>query len=853
MRKSKKQIVSMVIVGLILLAFTGGPTSELAAENKRIVLSVWSFTDEIKWFISRFEDIYRGVDIELTIVPCEEYLNKLQRVLKVGKRSPDLFTGEYSHIKEVVESGYWEDLSAAPYKADVSDVMPYIVEVGTDAKGKLRGISWQVTPGGFYYRRSVAEKYLGTDDPEKIGNMISTPQKMLDTARLLNKKSDGKVKLIAGHTDYMHYPCAARTRPFAGKNNMLAVEQPIHDYFDLAKTMRDEELTAEIGQWSPPWFENMNRDDPDFMGYFMPLWGLHYVIKPNARDTYGDWGLSRGPGSFFWGGTWLGICSQSKNKKAAWEFLKFVTLDRDNLERLAKGTEDIVSSKSVCNKVKSEFEDDFLGGQNYYAFFAREALKLKASLMTVHNLQIRDFMMDKLDMYVEGYSSRQEALEQWREEAELYLTEYDAWQNPNAGRAEGALGDFDAETYKHGDFEEYEAWEGDRATLSVWTFTDEIKKWVEEFEILNPDIEIEITIVPCEDYLHKLRPVLRSGKNAPDVFTAEYCNVVDLVESGFYEDLGKAPYKADTSDMFPYIVEVGTDSGGRLRALSWQAVPGGILYRRSVAEKYLGTDDPEKIGRMLSTPDKFLATARTLKEKSKGEVKLIAGYGDYQHFPYALRKKAFVTRGKLNIEQCILDYFDFAKTMVDEELSAGIYTWSPPWFENMNEGNPLFMCYVLPTWGLHYVIKPNGRDTVGDWGLCEGPSAYFWGGTWVGIYKNSQKKEEAWKFVRFMTLERNAQEWWARETGDFVSNRAVVNSIKHDFADEQLAGQNHYELYARLADKVDGSLLKKYELDIRGLLMGAINNYVEGTLTKQEALEQFKADVSYAFPDVRVE
>ncbi|MEJ2664366.1 MAG: ABC transporter substrate-binding protein, partial [Spirochaetia bacterium] len=99
----------------------------------------------------------------------------------------------------------------------------------------------------------------------------------------------------------------------------------------------------------------------------------------------------------------------------------------------------------------------------------------------------------------------------------------------------------------------------------------------------------------------------------------------------------------------------------------------------------------------------------------------------------------------------------------------------------------------------------------------------------------------------------DSQEWWAEETGDFVGNRKVVETIKHNFTDRQLNGQNHYAFYARIAATVDGSLLKKYDLDIRNFLMEAIKNYVEGTLTKAEAIRQFKADVKNAFPDLEVE
>jgi multiple sugar transport system substrate-binding protein len=852
--KSYKRQVAAAVVCLLFLGFLGGGAPEATARTQKIVLSVWSYSDELQKFIDRFENTYRGIKVELTVIPYHEYLPKIKAVLDHGENPPDLFAGEYGYLREVVESGYWEDLSAAPYKADVSDMFPYLVRAATDSGGRLRGLSWQVTPGGFLYRRSAARQYLGTDDPEKIGAMLSTPAKFLAAARLLKQKSGGRVGIIAGYADYQHYPCAARTEPFTVKGDTFTVEQPILDYFDLAKTMHDEGLTAEIDIWSTSWFDMINDDTPEFMGYFFPTWGLQYVIKPNALKTMGDWGLCRGPGSFFWGGTWLGICTQSKNKNAAWEFIRFVTLNRDTLEWWASETGDIVSSISVGNKIMKGFTDPVLGGQNSYGFFTREALRINGSSAWAYPPEIQNDMINALGLYAAGTLGKDEALAQWRRNTQDYMSSHVEWKNPAIGTTEGSPGDFTPGKYKEGEFIGSDSRsDGGYVSLSVWSFTDEIKKFAGEFERRYPDIRIEITIVPCEDYENKILAVLRSGRNAPDVFLAEYSNVVDLVESGFYDDLAAAPYKADTSDLIPYIVNVGTDSKGKLRALSWQAVPGGILYRRSAARQYLGTDDPAKIGAMFSTPAKFLAAARLLKQKSGGRVKLIAGYGDYQHFPFALRTKPFVTRGKLNIERCILDYFDLAKTMVDEDLSANIDTWSSPWFENMNRQKPDFMCYVLPTWGLQYVIKPNGRDTAGDWGLCEGPAPYFWGGSWVGIYVNSQYKQEAWEFVKYMTLDPKVQELWAKDTGDFISSRSVINQIKGSFADPQLGGQNHYEFFAREALKIDGRLLAKYDLDIRNFLMGAVHEYASGRMSKDEALEQFKENVKNAFPDVAVE
>jgi multiple sugar transport system substrate-binding protein len=827
MKVMKKIMLCGLIISLSLLA-SANPGGGVWASGNKVTLSLWAFTDELKIFIERFEEKNSDITVDLTIVPHEDYITKLRPVLWSGKNAPDLFLGEYAHIVDLVESGFWDDLSAAPYNADVSDMYPFTVEVGTDSNGKLRALSWQACVGGFFYRRSLAKKYLGTDDPHKVGKMLSTPSVFLETARMIKYKSDYKVKIIAGYSDYQHYVFASRTKPFVSDEE-LTVEQPILDYFDLAKTMRDEGLTADIDTWSPPWFDEMNAGESGVFGYILPEWGLKYVLESYAEDTTGDWGLCRGPASFFWGGSWMGIYKDSRHKQAAWEFLRFVTLDRDTLRWYARESGEFVNNKTVVNQIKNEFRSEYLGGQSHFSFFAEEAPKVRASYFGAYELDIRGMLMSEIKYYAEGDKSKEQAVREWKR-----------W----VGESFGA---FEAQEDFYSDSEKQEG------VLSVWSFTDELKKFIYEFERLHPGVRIDLTIVPCEEYLNKIRPLLRSGRNAPDVFTAEYSNVVDLVESGYYDDLGRAPYNADTSDVLPYIVEVGTDSEGGLRALSWQAVPGGIFYRRSVAKQYLGTDDPEKIGRMLSTPEKLLETARKLKQKSGGRVKLIAGYGDYQQIVFAMRKKAFVTHDKLNIEQCVLDYFDFAKILVDEELTAEIGTWSPPWFENMNEPEPEIMCYILPTWGLHYVIKPNARDTMGDWGLCEGPAVYFWGGTWVGIYRDCVQKKLAWEFIKFMTLDRDSQKWWAIETGDFVSNRTVIDRIKRDFADPLLDGQNHYEFYARVVNKVDGSLLKKYDLDIRYFLMGAINNYVGGVLTKEEAIDQFKYDVKNAFPEVRVE
>ncbi|MEM5947609.1 extracellular solute-binding protein [Spirochaetia bacterium 38H-sp] len=387
--------------------------------------------------------------------------------------------------------------------------------------------------------------------------------------------------------------------------------------------------------------------------------------------------------------------------------------------------------------------------------------------------------------------------------------------------------------------------------LQVWSFTDELQKPLDHFKEAS-GVEYEYTIVPHEQYMTKLRQVLAAGTNVPDVFTGEAQFVRELVDGGFWDNLSDAPYNADLSDMYKYAVDLARDEDGKARGLTWQTTPGAVFYRRSLAKKYLGTDDPNEVAKYFKDMDTFLNTARMVKEKSGGQVKIIPGIGELMWIPYAARKHAFIENGKFILDDVYLSYFDLVKTLRDEELTAEAGQWSPAWFDGMKKDSNI-MSYFGCTWFLHYVLKPNAPDSKGDWGMTSPPSFYFWGGTWLGIYTKSNNKAPAWEFIKHFTLDPETMTWWAKETGDFISNKTVVMKIKDTFSDPYLAGQNHYEYFAKLADKVDGSLVTGKDQEILNFIGQAVGDYIDGNLTKEEAIKSIKDNVKNAYPDLIVE
>jgi ABC-type glycerol-3-phosphate transport system substrate-binding protein len=82
--KSYKRQAAAAVVCLLFLGFLGGGAPEATARTKKIVLSVWSYSDELQKFIDRFENTYRGIKVELTVIPYHEYLPKIKAVLDHG-------------------------------------------------------------------------------------------------------------------------------------------------------------------------------------------------------------------------------------------------------------------------------------------------------------------------------------------------------------------------------------------------------------------------------------------------------------------------------------------------------------------------------------------------------------------------------------------------------------------------------------------------------------------------------------------------------------------------------------------------------------------------------------------------
>lgn len=384
--------------------------------------------------------------------------------------------------------------------------------------------------------------------------------------------------------------------------------------------------------------------------------------------------------------------------------------------------------------------------------------------------------------------------------------------------------------------------------LEVWSSGEELQRFVEGFNELYPEVEVNITVVPNSDFIAKLTPTIAGGQGAPDIFTGESDYVKYLVESGYWDDLRGDPYNADTSDVWDYIVDVGTDKNGTLRALSWQASPGSFMYRRDMAKEVLDVEQPEDVAALLTDDASMLDVAAKLKEH---DIKMFASWQDIFNMKFSDRKTPWVVDDKLVIDESLYAFMDTAKTIVEKGYDLGVDPWAPEWTTAV-ESDDTF-CYVLPSWGYQFVVKPSANTTKGLWAMCQGSVPYVKGGTWLGIYKDSPNKDLAWAFLSYCCLNAEVQQQYAATYGEYVSSKSADAVLAEGVGEDVLGGQNHFAFYNDQMAKLPADLMTPYDGTINNAFLSAVKNYATGVMTKDDAVQQFKEDVATAYPELTIE
>lgn len=413
-------------------------------------------------------------------------------------------------------------------------------------------------------------------------------------------------------------------------------------------------------------------------------------------------------------------------------------------------------------------------------------------------------------------------------------------------------------------------------SLVVWTLASDLKDFGARYQE-KTGVNVETVVIEPADYPTKVQTALMGGETEPDIIVGEPQMLEDFYDNGFFADLDELGAKDYEGQIVDYVWKVGQDSEGIQRAISYQITPAGIYYRRDIAQEVFGTDDPEEIGKLFADYDTILQTAQTLKDAG---YRIFASDAEINYFS---GDSAWVVDNKLNVSDARFDYMDLVIDLYQNDLTAYANQWSTPWYQAMSGEVPILTAEIqnyeddsvnvwdaeafeeatadlekttvfafgLPSWGV-LTMRDNVGDTSGKWGVCAGPAYGFGGGTYIGISSLSEKKDLAWDFVKFCTLDEETADWWIDYSeGDTVSLISALEKHKDD-ANEVYGGEKLYSFWLEQAKGIDYSKVTKYDKVIGDAWGAAISSIKTGQATKDEALATFYDTIESTYPEIEV-
>ena len=420
--------------------------------------------------------------------------------------------------------------------------------------------------------------------------------------------------------------------------------------------------------------------------------------------------------------------------------------------------------------------------------------------------------------------------------------------------------------------------------LNIWCWNDEFQSrfnayYPEVKEIaedkstttLNDGTIVKWTINPNEgnNYQNKLDEALRAQESAAaddkiDIFLIEADYALKYVDSPYTLDV-KADIGLTDEDLagqYKYTQEIATSADGKLKAVAWQATPGLFAYRRSIAKDVLGTDDPDAVQEALADWDKFNAVAE--QAAAKGYY-MLSGYDDaYRTFSNNVSAPWVADDGEtVVVDANLMKWVDQTKLYTDKGYNHKSSLWDATWAADQGPTGKVFG-FFYSTWGINFTLLGNSLETsvadggkeevgngaYGDYAVCQGPQAYYWGGTWICAAAGTDNVATIKDVMQKLTCDAAIAKKITEDTQDYTNNVAAMNELAQNYSSAFLGGQNHIALFAEAAPKIDMSNISAYDQGLNESFQGAFKNYFDGNATIDEAKAQFESIISEKYPEL---
>ncbi len=412
--------------------------------------------------------------------------------------------------------------------------------------------------------------------------------------------------------------------------------------------------------------------------------------------------------------------------------------------------------------------------------------------------------------------------------------------------------------------------------INIYCWNDEFRQRVEAvydkvdhtsddgtITYLTDGTEIHWTVNPNQDgvYQSKLDEALlnqatATGDDKIDMFLSETDYVVKYTdaEADVAIPLTELGIDPDTvlADQYSFTKTVASDANGVQRGSTWQACPVLFVYRRDIAQDVFGTDDPDEIHAKVADWDTMKASGEELK--AKGYYTLSSYADTFRAYGNSIANP-WVEQGstEINVDPQIINWVNDSKEWLDAGLiDANIKgQWTDEWNKAMGSASNVFG-FLLPAWGIDFVLSPNWDGETGAWAVTDGPQAFNWGGSFVHGCAGTDDPEHVREIMLAVTADKDNLVQITRDYLDFTNTQTGMQEIAEDdsFSAEFLGGENPFKYFQPAASSIEMTTLSPYDQGCVELVQNAFSDYLQGQIDFETAKANFETAIKERYPEI---
>ncbi len=400
---------------------------------------------------------------------------------------------------------------------------------------------------------------------------------------------------------------------------------------------------------------------------------------------------------------------------------------------------------------------------------------------------------------------------------------------------------------------------GDKKKVVFWSWASgQLDATYKAYCEAHPDMdwELEEVVVAAEDYLTKLQQGYASGGDMPDILMGEMGWRGSAFALDIWENLEEAPYNFDRSIVMDSVIGGMVNSQDQVIGIENALNPAFMMYKKDLAREYLGTDDRMELEAMFKTYDDYAKVGAQVYEKSGGKVTLFPGLQDISNMMMMQQRNVnnVDADGNVNVSGKVQRVFETVEVMRSAKACGNLAQYSTEWSNAFADG----ACILFPgaSWSVTYWVEPYDPEGIDNWGMFTPAEGGFgWGGTCMGIYKDSKMKGEAWDFISWLLLSEEGAKTMKEDTGFFLPVKSLYDDPEYTKGTRPNFGSQ--EINAFMMEEISPNIPEASLSIYDNLVSDSVNMVVQmmgadESMTAEDAMTEFMTDLQSKIPDVTV-